>query len=486
MNKSIYKMLAEKACKNKLLIFIGAGASVGSSSEVGLPSGSQLNQLIIDYFEEKDILKNESLEKVTEYIEKKYGRKVLIDKLYEIVRSVSIPLKTHKLISELPVKIFVTTNYDELLEKALKAINKECYRITSDSDITSISNNEINIFKIHGCVTTKEDDIIITESDYYEKFLLKSNLYIDILKAWLSTHTCLFIGYSLSDVNLKYLFFEISKKIGVENIKGRFYAIQRNPNKSDIEIWEKRGFIILPEDKNVFLDTLIEEIEFKDIERQNDTLVSKPSLSIGKLELGEVKSYEQRNGNDGQRFILMSDRKMNHLKVVDGDWLKIEVQNNEQINSQLARVYHDNSVSEYTIRLPLVTRNLLKVNSDSTIGSNINLTISKANITNISELLIDSLKESISYLPIELDNDNFHQEIPIIALRNLEFSIFDLKGQSNCTVKVKGNSEKTFKAKVVLFESKYNPGRAIVGISSTFRRLLVDCGDNFILNLKAE
>jgi len=70
-------------------------------------------------------------------------------------------------------------------------------------------------------------------------------------------------------------------------------------------------------------------------------------------------------------------------------------------------------------------------------------------------------------------------------LRNLEYSLLDLQGQSDCIVIVNGNSEKSFKATVVLFESKYNPGRAIAGISSTLRRLLASYGESFTLTLKA-
>lgn len=478
-------MLAEKACKNKLLVFIGAGASIGDMAESGLPSGSKLNQLLIDYYEEQDNLTDQPLDKVTEYIEKKYGRKILIEKIYETIKEVTNPLKTHRLISELPIKIFVTTNYDDLLEKSLKTKNKQINRITSDSDITSISNNEINIFKIHGCVTTKEDDIIITESDYYEKFLLKSNLYIDILKAWLSTHTCLFIGYSLSDVNLKYLFFEISKKIGVENIKGRFYAIQRNPLKSDIEIWEKRGFIIVSEDKNTFLDNLIEEIEFKDIEKHNNSLISRPTLSIGKLELNEVKSYEQKNGKDGQRFILMTERKMKFLNAEEGDWLKLDVEQNDKVRSQFARVYQDNSVEGDTIRLPLVTRNLLKVSSVSNIGNNFKMTICKAEIKKLDNLIIDTNEDEVSQLPIELDRGYLKEDTPVIAIRNFEFMQLDMQRQKECKILVQGEIEKTIIAKVVLFDSKYNPGRAIIGINSNFRRLITDAGDNLKLTISS-
>lgn len=456
------KVITEAAHNNHLLIFVGAGASIGLPDEIGLPSGNQLNIKLKKLFHENDLIENLSLEKASEYLEGRYGRRTLIDKVKSILSEVKEPLQTHKLIAELPAEVIVTTNYDALIEKALEKNNKTYVTITSDSDLVNLSKKDVKVFKIHGCINTQQDDFILSEKDYYEKFLLSSNLYVDVLKSWLSTHTCLFVGYSLSDINLKHIFFDISQKLSIQNIMGKFYSIQRDPIDAEVSIWEKRGFIIIKSNQNDFLNTIIDEIEFNNFRKENLTLVADTIIRVGKLSLSNLTEIEKKSGADEQRFILLSKRKMNYLNIEEGDWVEIKANN----KSEYVKVFITTDIF-FELIMPLTVRNLFNLNNNKPILNNVS--ISKAIFSKINSLRI-SPHDIITLLPVDFDRLKGFEKKSVITIRNLEFDLLGLKeGDSMNLLSV---DVPDFIQVVCIYKFTSNPGRALIGVNSTLKDLL--------------
>ncbi len=458
--KGFLNILTESAINNNLLVFVGAGASIGEDGEIGLPSGQKLNNLLKSAFYEEDETDGLSFESAAEFLEGKYGRRTLIDKISEIIKKVEHPVNTHRLISELPFEIVVTTNYDDLIEKALTEIGKEHLTITCDTDLINLSKSAIKVFKIHGCINTKSDDIIISEKDYYEKFLLSSYLFVDILKSWLTTHTCLFIGYSLSDINIKHLFFDISKRLGITNIKGRFFAVQYSPTQAEINLWEKRGFVIIKSDQNAFLNDLIDEIEFNAWTRDSKTLIAKKPIRIGKLSARALKTTEQKTGADEQRFIHLSKRKVEYLGMKDGEWALIEVNDKKEY----VKVFSKNSNTAVDIKFPLTVRNLLNIKGIPPLVKDIKIT--KAQLSPIQQLPITQ-HDLISLLPIEFDRIEKVVGKPVVTIRNLEFELLSLK--EGDALLIKSENAKTFEKTVFAYKFNSNPGRALIGVNSTLK-----------------
>jgi len=109
----IITILTKEILKNRLAIFIGAGCSMG----VGLPSWKELMESLLAKYGIQT--KEGNLLKLASHIERSIGRNNLADEISETCRARQKPgYSIHELLTELDVNIYITTNYDHLLEEA--------------------------------------------------------------------------------------------------------------------------------------------------------------------------------------------------------------------------------------------------------------------------------------------------------------------------------------------------------------------------------
>lgn len=136
-----------------------------------------------------------------------YGGAVKLeaDRLLTSIATLSKPIRTHK-----GLKSIVTYNFDDLLEQKLSKKEIGYHIISREKDIPDP--NMLNIYHVHGYLPYQEDNsidsgmtLVFSEEDYHE-------LYRDVyswsnltqLNAFRET-TCLFVGCSLEDPNLRRL-----------------------------------------------------------------------------------------------------------------------------------------------------------------------------------------------------------------------------------------------------------------------------------------
>lgn len=124
----------------------------------------------------------------------------------------------HALLADLPLPIYLTTNYDDFMVRALKSRYRDARRelcrwntlienepSVFDNDFTPTVANPV-VFHLHG--HTVAESIVLTEDDYLyflanigrEKLLPKP------IQQALTRSTCVFIGYRLADWNFRVLF----------------------------------------------------------------------------------------------------------------------------------------------------------------------------------------------------------------------------------------------------------------------------------------
>ena len=107
----------------------------------------------------------------------------------------------HHRIARLPIRNYWTTNYDPLIENALKAERKHYDLIYDNESFTKLDDERDHIvFKCHGDYN-HPDSIIITEEDY-EHFKLSSFNFTHAIYNELASSTVLFLGYSFSDPDI--------------------------------------------------------------------------------------------------------------------------------------------------------------------------------------------------------------------------------------------------------------------------------------------
>lgn len=99
-------------------------------------------------------------------------------------------------------KAIITTNYDTMLEDII--FENKCKRHIGQKGFSceiDDSEHEIDLYKIHGCITEPES-IIITKEDYDNFFQKSKYLYSKIFTLFWE-NPIIFMGYSVSDRNIK-------------------------------------------------------------------------------------------------------------------------------------------------------------------------------------------------------------------------------------------------------------------------------------------
>lgn len=273
------KELAKLISQKKVMLFIGAGIS----ASIGLPSWNTLigelgkadgydadvfseygdNMLLAEYSAGRGSeLQNIFLNKWD--IDKNPGLKTELEKS-----------EIYKYIMELDCPVIYTTNFDHMIEEYYKLKKQEPHKIVRIDHFDSDEDSYPRIMKFHGDTEDKES-IVFTESQYFKRMDYQS--FMDIqLQADLLKYTVLFLGYSLSDVNIKQLLYLSRKRWENTKIKKPSYIYTATPNYIQEEVFRNNHIIsISGEEANkeeatkIFLKDLCEAItiEKKGVEKR--------------------------------------------------------------------------------------------------------------------------------------------------------------------------------------------------------------------------
>ena len=285
-----YFTIAEKLAGGRMIPFLGAGANLcdrgGEVWEQGgpfLPSGAELAGHLAargryPVQEELDLLR------VSQYVDAARGEDELYLYLREVFDSEYSPTSLHRLLARaarvlgeagLPQLLVVTTNYDDLVERALaeeslefdvvwyeakqnaEARGRFVHRAPGGRPTVIARPNKYTglpiklerpaILKLHGCLDREsagDDSYVITEDSYID-YLSGGDVGALIpiaLQQQMTSNSLLFLGYSLRDWNLRVI---LNRIWGARKLNVKSWAVQRepaDPNESKVEqaLWEKR------------------------------------------------------------------------------------------------------------------------------------------------------------------------------------------------------------------------------------------------------
>ncbi|MFQ5632214.1 MAG: SIR2 family protein [bacterium] len=197
----------------KLVPFLGAGASLIADGENGLPGGGKLAELLADEcgypgHDRWDLLR------VAQYYSLRFGELGLRESLQKKISLPGVqPGEVHKILAGWPIHVVLTTNYDNLMERAFamagKDPAKEIYNRFGDQEQIQIDPNEHTplVYKLHGSLD-HIDSMVITEDNYIDFMisLIEGNPKVpDFISKIFRTCSILFIGYGLKDWNIRVL-----------------------------------------------------------------------------------------------------------------------------------------------------------------------------------------------------------------------------------------------------------------------------------------
>ncbi len=275
----IITILTREILKKRLAIFIGAGCSMA----VGLPSWKQLLENLIAKYGIQT--KEDNLLKLASRIERSIGRSNLVDEISDICRA---PKKrassTHELLTELDVNLYITTNYDHLLEEAFRNKGIEPHVVNTDLDLAVLNPTAKTIVKLHGDIDSPSS-LVCTERDY-RQYKTKHRGFTDWLKAKDTELTILFLGTSFDDPRLVEADDHVIEFFG-EN-KRNHVIVLRKPERAngqdidhpqaELEDFEdrchsfesERGFLVLVIQQYGEIENLLKEIQNRVLQARID------------------------------------------------------------------------------------------------------------------------------------------------------------------------------------------------------------------------
>jgi len=197
--------LADAIRDRRAILFVGAGVSMS----IGLPSWQKLIEHMATELQGSGELvdRRDSYQTLAEYYRIKHGSlgalRSWMDRNWSVSREQVEGSRLHRLIVELDFPIIYTTNYDRNLEAAFEIHGKEFVKVANVRDVAKIRPEVTQIVKYHGDF---DDDasLVLTETDYFDRLTFDSPLDVKF-RADALGRTILFVGYSLSDMNIRLL-----------------------------------------------------------------------------------------------------------------------------------------------------------------------------------------------------------------------------------------------------------------------------------------
>lgn len=225
--------------KEDVALFIGSGFSF----KAGAPHVCDITEAILHEGGAEFRKENEgkNLRNVSEsFVNLCQGRNDLISLLNNLFNFEIKDSSDQEILRKIPhFKEIYTTNYDTLIESAYPLSERTV--ITSNEGCSYVNERRINIYKVHGDITSlnNPDGIVITESDYKNYFSSRRyELIWESLKLTFTKKHVVFIGYSLEDDNILDII-KIVRECVRDNMKGLFFvapnisSVKRNQLKSN-------------------------------------------------------------------------------------------------------------------------------------------------------------------------------------------------------------------------------------------------------------
>lgn len=234
MSRQLPNELVEHFANGQGTIFVGAGFSFMA----GLPDKDALKRKLASELD--GYPKDSTYEDITRYYENQFGRRQLISRLMDSLNTASKEGPAlHKMLIQLPINRIFTTNYDDLLEKAARAVKRKYSRIVNESDI-HLASTDLQIIKLYGDISIPASIVTANDLDLYP---LKHSAFTSLLSLALKTSTMLFLGFSPKDTNIQQLLAQSRDEGGL--FSRNFYSIQFGMPALVVDDLARRGLKVI-------------------------------------------------------------------------------------------------------------------------------------------------------------------------------------------------------------------------------------------------
>ena len=196
------------------------------------------------------------------------GLRSWMDRAWSVSEEQVRDSRIHQRIVELGFPIVYTTNFDNNLEVAYRLHDRQFVKIVNARDLTLTASGLPQIVKFHGDFTDDES-LVLAETDYLDRLAFESPLDIKFRADTLG-RTILFIGYSMSDMNIRFMLhrlWRIWRDSGREKDRPPSFVFVASRDPVRDQVLEQWGISMVsnhedaPEDALLaFLDNLTEAV----------------------------------------------------------------------------------------------------------------------------------------------------------------------------------------------------------------------------------
>ncbi|QUN11949.1 SIR2 family protein [Clostridium sp. C1] len=339
--KELYKesrdIIKEAMREKQLVLFVGSGVSANS----GMPLWPQVIKEITKKLPsdlEEDFLK------IPQYYYNSRGKKEYKQLMKQIFRYKE-PLETneiHKKIVKFGVDTVITTNYDNLLEKAYEENGQFIQVFSKDTDLP-YKKSGIELIKMHG--DFENDNFVLKEEDYLlygENFKLIETY----IKSIIGSKVILFMGYSLNDPDVKHIITWTKQILNKDFQRG--YLILTGKDFTSIENDYYRNLGI-----NIIYATELLKINADEKENHQNQLINVLDFILEHNDQSQIdKIYERCMPLSHLNYIMgkyISSRFMKENIFLGFDTIDIKDETNLFLNSLEDSFKEDNTNKDFKI-----------------------------------------------------------------------------------------------------------------------------------------
>src|SRR3954454_23155181 len=259
-------VLADAIKTRHAILFVGAGVSMS----VGLPSWQTLADHLLKELDLPPSVidgMNDGYQMLAEFYRLKQGGlgplRSWLDRNWKVASDRGSASQLHKLILELDFPTIYTTNYDRNLETAFEVHDRRYAKIANAKQIADAAEGVTHIIKYHGSFDD-DSSLVLTETDFLNRLSFDSPLDIKF-RADALGRTILFVGYSMSDPNIRLLLHNIWQtweNSGHKDDRPRSFVFMTSPNPVQEAVLARWGISVLaPESDGPIDEALVEFLE---------------------------------------------------------------------------------------------------------------------------------------------------------------------------------------------------------------------------------
>lgn len=161
--------------------------------------------------------------------------------------------ENHKILARLPINTYWTTNYDHLLERALKDVHKIAdAKYSIDQLLITRPRRDAVIYKMHGDVDHPANAVITKED--YQVYHYTHEPFITLLNGDLLAKNFLFLGFSFTDPNLEYVLSRVKLRHG-KNTRTHYCFIRKH-KAGDVDCPDEDTLAYKQRKQKLFVDDL--------------------------------------------------------------------------------------------------------------------------------------------------------------------------------------------------------------------------------------